>query len=381
LAQNKPTCVNLGYGSIYNRITRTGICRWYLSYRDGNGKRVRHVIPHAHSQEQAVRVLLETIDREFHGKHEQKPKKIGFKQWANIYLRDYSRVTNKSWKDDEYRMKALEEFYGEKELRKISLLDVQRFRKSRLKAGNAKSTVNRYISLLKRMMNIAILENYLESNPVKVKKFSEQDRERTRVISEDEEAAIMEHSSPQLKSFLIIALATGMRTGEIYRLSWKQIDLQERMITIERTKSGRLRHIPINQTLFQELVSMRSRNARSQYLFHNPRTGKPVTSMKKAFHGALGRAGLTGIRIYDCRHTAATRWIRSGVDVQTVKELLGHADITTTQRYLHSNAEAKREAVDLLDSGSKMRSVWHTSDTRRRGERSVQLPSRLFSAN
>ena len=91
------------------------------------------------------------------------------------------------------------------------------------------------------------------------------------------------------------------------------------------------------------------------------------------------RAGLSGseIRIHDYRHSAAGRWIRSGVDVQTVRELLGHADITTTMRYVHTNIQAKRKAVDLLDS----RPLCYTTGTREKGERPAQLQGPFFSVN
>ncbi len=367
---------NYGYGSVYVRITSEGISRYYIDYRNKRGKRIQKLVKQASSWEMAEDALKAAVFNEFYAERKTQKKKITFRSWSKVYQRDYSSF-NKSWKEVEYMMKPLIVFFKDTELRQIVPSAFQRFIKSRQKIGNLPATLNRYISLVKRMMNVAIEEGYLEDNPVKIKKFSEEDREKTRVISEEEEATILKNSYPQLRSFLIIALNTGMRAGEIYRLTWKQADLPDRMITVEKTKSGRVRQIPINEGLFQELVRIRNRNTQSEYLFYNPRTGRPITSMKKAFAGALKRSGLSGIRIHDYRHSAASRWIRSGVDIQTVKELLGHADITTTMRYVHTNVQAKRKAVDLLES----RPICYTTVTREKGESTAQLQSPFFSVN
>jgi len=81
--------------------------------------------------------------------------------------------------------------------------------------------------------------------------------------------------------------------------------------------------------------------------FCNPETGKPYLDMKTGFKGACRRAGITDLRFHDLRHTFASRLVEKGVDIETLKELLGHHSITITQRYIHSNDERKRAAVDL----------------------------------
>ena len=84
-------------------------------------------------------------------------------------------------------------------------------------------------------------------------------------------------------------------------------------------------------------------------MFFNPETMRPYIDMKTAFKGALRRAGIEGLRFHDLRHTFATRLAEKGIDVETIRDLLGHSSITTTQRYMHSRDERKREAVRLLE--------------------------------
>ena len=89
------------------------------------------------------------------------------------------------------------------------------------------------------------------------------------------------------------------------------------------------------------------------YVFINPKTGKPYVEIKRAFRSACIRASIKDFHFHDLRHTFASRLVRKGVDLNTVKELMGHASITTTQRYLHSQAKEKRQAVETLAGQTK----------------------------
>ena len=236
-------------------------------------------------------------------------------------------------------------------MRVVSPLMIERFRKSKLKDGRTKSTCNRYLQLLKRMFNVAIEEGYAEENPVvKVKLFSEKDNQIERILTEAEETKLMETCSETLKPILIVALNTGMRRAEILNLKWNQIDLKARKIKVEKTKSGKVRFIPMNDALFIELKRLKSWNGQSSFVFFNPETEKPFLDMKAGFKGACKRAGISNLRFHDLRHTFASRLVERGVDIETLKELLGHHSITITQRYIHSSDERKRAAVELLNS-------------------------------
>jgi len=89
-------------------------------------------------------------------------------------------------------------------------------------------------------------------------------------------------------------------------------------------------------------------NPGRELIFFNPKTGKHVQDVKTGFKAACRRAGISGLRFHDLRHTFATRLAGEGVDVATIKELMGHSSIVITQRYFHPNAERKQRAVELL---------------------------------
>jgi integrase len=157
-----------------------------------------------------------------------------------------------------------------------------------------------------------------------------------------------------------------MRLGEILNLKWDQIDLGAKTIRVEHTKNKRNRTIAMNSTLTAELQKLKDHGDCSPYLFANPKTGKPLTTVKRTFTTACKKAGITGLRFHDLRHTFATRLIAKGTDIITVKELLGHSSVTITERYTHSFREQKMKAVELLVEGGEAQrggNLLHIRDT------------------
>lgn len=315
LAKNKPTCFNYGFGRVYVRTYTSGRSSWTISYYDEDGKRIQKAVPQAHTRKEAALVLRQEVEKAFDRKNgiERRREKIGFTAFAEVFLQDYAMIEKKSWKTDAVRLRTLNEFFKDTELREISPLMIQKFRAWRLREGNAKSTTNRYLALLKRMFTVAIEESYAEENPVKkVKLFSENDTLKERILSSGEEKTLLEKSADYLKPIIITALNTGMRKAEILNLQWNQIDLKARRIRVENTKSGKVRFIPVNEALFRELTTLRMVSDKSPLVFFNPVTGKAYVDVKKGFKAACRRAGIEGLRFHDLRHTFASRLIEFG---------------------------------------------------------------------
>ena len=151
-----------------------------------------------------------------------------------------------------------------------------------------------------------------------------------------------------MRSILTVALNTGMRRGEILNLRWDHVDFDNRLIKVEKTKSGCIRYIPINAELLKTFKNLRVNDNKSESVFVNPETGKPFKDVKRAFKGACRRAGISGFRLHDCRHTFGSRLVEKGVDLITVKELLGHSTVKVTERYTHSSKDSKKRAVETL---------------------------------
>ncbi len=199
------------------------------------------------------------------------------------------------------------------------------------------------------MFNLAIDWDYLKKSPMrKVAFFCEKDNLMERILSKQEEEHLIKASSEHLKPIILTALHTGMRRGEILNLKWNQVDLSKKTIRVEKTKSGKTRIIPINEILFKKLTDLKKKNGKYNHIFLNPKTDKPIKDIKTAFNAAKRRASIIGLRFHDLRHTFASRLIESGVDIITVKDLLGHFSVVTTQRYTHSRADQKIKAVQGL---------------------------------
>ena len=111
---------------------------------------------------------------------------------------------------------------------------------------------------------------------------------------------------------------------------------------------GKPRFIPINGLLYETLKQEKRLNGKSPFVFPSPRTNKPYVDIKKSFAEAVKDAKIPSLRFHDTRHTFASRLVAAGVDLITVKELLGHHSVRVTERYTHANAEQKRNAVEGL---------------------------------
>ena len=153
--------------------------------------------------------------------------------------------------------------------------------------------------------------------------------------------------SGHLRPIVTIALHTGMRRGEIFSLKWEQVDLEHGFILLDISKNGERREIPINTTL-EYLFKDLPHSVESMYVFAG-KNGNPLTDIKNSFHAALKKAGILDFRFHDLRHTFASHLVMAGVDLTSVKELLGHKDITMTLRYSHLAPGHKRKAVQVLD--------------------------------
>ncbi len=145
------------------------------------------------------------------------------------------------------------------------------------------------------------------------------------------------------------ALNTGMRKSEILNLEWDNVDLKHGFILLDKTRNWDRREIPINETLRSTLDSL-MRRLDVPYVFYDPDTGSPYCDVRRSFHTALRRFKIRDFRFHDLRHTFASHLVIAGVDLTTVKELLGHKTFTMTLRYSHLAPSHKVKALDMLDN-------------------------------
>jgi len=373
---------NFGYGAIYTRTTKKGKIRWYLDYKDASGKRIQKVTPLATTKKEAEFALRDEIRKTFDHKYRISRTKTNtkFKDFAEDYLENYAKVNKKSWKCDNYCLNAhLVPYFGNYQLNEITPLLIEKYRAERMKSGIRKSSTNRELALLKKMFNLAIDWQYTKENPVqKVKLFSEKDNLKERVLSKEEEIRLLTECVEHLKPIVITALNTGMRRNEILSLTWNCVDLKLKIIHVVKTKSGKNREIPINNRLLAVLKEQKKLK-KSDHVFPNPETNKPFRSIRHSFENACRRAKIHDLRFHDLRHTFACRMIQKGCDIETLRDLLGHHSISVTERYIHTNLDQKRSAVELL-SEQKEAYLLRICDMDK-GKSNKASSSSLFSVN
>lgn len=236
---------------------------------------------------------------------------------------------------------------------------VYRYVKTRLAEGASGRCINMELGELSR----AIGRPWRALWP-KVRKLEER-KDIGRAISTDEERRLLDASvrarSPLIRPFLRIALLTGMRSGEITSLTWGQVNMEKRILSVGRAKtpSGTGRQIPMNRDLYQVLSAHHDWFMKrfgelkpEQYLFPfgSPMPAdpnRPITDISGVWDNVRKEAGVR-CRIHDLRHTIATKMAEAGVPENTMLALMGHLSHAMLERYSHIRMAAKREAVEAL---------------------------------
>ena len=246
----------------------------------------------------------------------------------------------------------LKKHFGNIPLRRFGTMLVEQFQSGKLNAGKKPATCNRLLATLKHMFTKAVDWNMVEEEVLKrirKVKFLEENNSRLKYLSTEQCKALIDACSKHVKPIIITALNTGMRKEEILGLTWDNVDLRHGFILLGRTKNGERREIPINDTLKETLKGI-TRRLDVPYVFYDAHTGKRYNNVYRAFYSACKRAGILDFHFHDLRHTFASQLIMAGVDITTVKELLGHKSLFMTMRYAHLAPAHKVHAVDILDS-------------------------------
>jgi len=274
-----------------------------------------------------------------------------FKELGEKYLL-WIEGRQKSARLKSYFIRQLVEGFGLLPLRRFNTNLVEQLQTDNINKGLKPASNNKILGVLKHMFTKAIEWDMVESDVLrrirKVKLLRDEGK-RLRYLLKEECQALIDTCPEHLKPIVITALNTGMRKSEILSLKWDNIDLKNGFILLDKTKNGERREIPINDTLKYTLKGI-MRRLDIPYVFHDPKSCKPYRDIKRSFQGACRRAGIKDFHFHDLRHTFASHLVMAGVDITTIKELLGHKTLAMTLRYAHLAPSHKVKAVDLLDN-------------------------------
>jgi integrase len=279
-----------------------------------------------------------------------KIKNYSFRELADEYVKWAER--QRGFKKKVYVVRQLVAEFGHYPLRRFDTRMMEQFQTEKLQKGQKPATVNRHIATLKHMFTKATDWNMVEDETLKrvrKAKLLEENNRRLRYLSKDECQALINACKDHLRPIVITALNTGMRKEEILNLKWDNVDLKNGFILLDITKNGERREIPINATL-KEIFSGIVRRIDIPYVFYDNESGQRYGNIRRSFLTACKKANIRDFHFHDLRHCFASHLVMAGVDLTTVKELLGHKTLTMTLRYSHLAPSHKVKAVDILDS-------------------------------
>jgi integrase len=358
------------------RVQPSGVKSFIVSWRRGRRKTIGRVGVHTVEQMRvkARRILL---DAEEHGEPSAAAARAA--TLGEFFREDYKPHAEANQKDHAGNLKAIETEFAhlfDKPLSAVSPFDLEKYRLGKLKAGVKPVTVNRHFDRIRAVFARAVEWKAVATHPLHGLKRSKVDRTGiVRFLSEAEEerlrtalAARDERMRTEraranawraqrgygmfpeipaigfgdhLTPMVLLSMNTGLRRGELRKIGWS--DFQKCMLTIRGgyAKSGQTRYVPLNIEALNVLQRWKGQSTGTDAVF-------PVLRVDKSWKAVLKAAKIERFRWHDLRHHFASRLVQRGVDLNTVRDLLGHADISMTLRYSHLAPEQKAEAVARL---------------------------------
>lgn len=287
-------------------------------------------------------------------------KRYTFDDLMEKYFKEHAPVHKKASTLDRNNdaFEHLKEMFSGLTLEKVSPPLIIDYRNKRLSQGAAHSTILNELGLLRNAFNISIKHwRWCKENPVSQVSLNLKGGQIDRWLTLDEQERLIEGAkgqlSDQLVDIIILAVNTGMRKAEILSLKIRDIDLHRKILLVMESKNGEKRSIPLNNSAVEILRRRATEKSDSipGYIFSTCNyTQITSRNLSRAFDKAVENAKIVKFRFHDLRHTFATRLVQAGIDLYKVSKLLGHKDISTTQRYAHHSPESLREGVDILDT-------------------------------
>ncbi|MDN4501588.1 site-specific integrase [Alteromonadaceae bacterium BrNp21-10] len=377
-------------------ISPKGKITYYLYYRL-DGKQVNYKLGiHGHITPTQARDLAKAKAGEVaNGVDVQESKKLAKRETLkakHTKLDAFLDISYKDWletrnaKTASKTIKIIKTAFPElmdRQLSSITAWEIEKWRAEKKKTGMKPATINSYVNPLKGAMSRAVEWGLIESHDLYKVKALKVDNSRIRFLDKNEEARLRKalqvrdkrikderengnkfrqqrnyplleelrdrHFADHIQPLVLLAINTGMRKGEMLNLRWESVDLTNKVVTViaENAKSGKSRHIPLNNEAFLTLRGWLDDTKDHGFVFEGQK-GKPITDIKKAWNNLLAEANINGFNFHDLRHHFASRLVMASVDLNTVRELLGHSDLTMTLRYAHLAPEHKASAVNLI---------------------------------
>lgn len=366
------------------RLEVSGRKSWYVVYRN-KGKQRWFFIGNAEfftlaEARNEARALLGLLARGEDPFAADPDPEMTVKELIKIHYKPWVTVHRKSGNITIQSLYFYFSTFFDRSISSITVPDLEQWRLMQRQKGIKAASCNRRIGSLRSMFNWAVRRKLIAENPIsKLEPLKETDsNKKVRYLTKDENERLMAaliareeeiikgyefgYSKTPLKGeyadylrpMVIISLNTGIRWGSLVNLQWDDVDLINRSLTIRAAtaKSEQQLIIPLNKTAMQAFNQWKKEMPDAgpkDLVFPSPVNGDVLDNVNKAWKTALKKAEIENFRWHDMRHTFASNLVMSGADLNTVRELLGHADLKMTLRYAHLAPKVKMSAVEMLD--------------------------------
>lgn len=378
------------------RVGPKGHKTYYLDYYDGDGKRSKYRIGSAdamsltdarkEARRRAANVAggdnLNEVKRE-----RRKQREVQYQQILGVFIEHvyakWRSAERKRADDDLARLERNFSQWYHLPMSQISEARVLDWRQERLLKGMSPKTINRDIACLMAVLSHALRVEIISESPLRNFKQLKVDlRERVRFLSADEESSLRHYleqreaskrqgrinhntflrdrkmpSKPvvgedqyydHVTPLIVLAINTGCRPEELLTLEWRDIDFVHKNLTVRGvlSKNSRTRHIPLSSEAVRVAKRWKASpgSNRSGLVFPGLK-GQPMDRMPRAITRIIAACKLDDFRPYDFRHTFASKLALAGVDLNTIRELMGHETIQMTLIYAHLTQDHRREAI------------------------------------
>lgn len=263
---------------------------------------------------------------------------------ADALVRYLAEVTpnKKGQLQEAQRIKAwLNRPIAARSLASLKPKDFANHRDVRLAEGLATNTVRLELALISHLFNTSQKEWGINvTNPIESIRMPKGSRARQRRLEGDESLRLLtacrESKSSQLYPLVVLAIETAMRLGELLKLTWDDVDLNRRTVTLQDTKNGRCRSVPLSQAALTVMNQLpKSINDKRVYFSWSPTPG----SIKRAWINAVNRAHIKDFHFHDLRHEATSRLFEKGLNQIEVASITGHVNVNMLARYTHLRPE------------------------------------------
>lgn len=384
------------------RVQESGTATYVLAYRNSSNKNRRYKIGNvgeitaAKARGIALNLKLEIASRKDPIEEKRLKRREANARRKNtfeaFFSGRYTRYIKSNHKDSSGTIERLSKFsdrWGKLPLEEIDLKLLNSYRNERLEYGISASTINRDLNCVRGLFRVAEEEEVITSNPFKKLKPLKVDKnpitrhlnteEETRLIKalcERQQKLVNERKtanqwrenrnsvlmmdiadfkySNYLMPLVLVALKTGLRRSELLSLNWQNVVFQNENNYIHvqgiNSKNSHSRNVPLNDSVTKILKDWKTfcdeGPIQSNLVFPNPNTGLRMNEIGSAWNRILKNANISNFRFHDLRHSFASKLAVRGVDLNAIRELLGHSDIAMTLRYAHLSPNHLKASVE-----------------------------------